>query len=224
MMKNVSNLLKLCSLLVLGVLVSGCATGYKRDTTSYHAAQPRYQTPSTPHQGTIYQAGQEMILFEDDRARRIGDILTIVLQESTQAKKKADTKTTKDNSIAMVNPSIPGISPALGVTADTQNEFQGKANSIQSNSLSGNISVTVADVLPNGNLYIRGEKWLTLNQGDEYIQVSGIVRPRDIRPDNTVFSTQIADARITYSGRGELADANAMGWLSRFFNSPIWPF
>jgi flagellar L-ring protein FlgH len=84
--------------------------------------------------------------------------------------------------------------------------------------------VTVADVLPNGNLVVRGEKWLTLNQGDEYIQISGIVRPIDIRTDNTVLSGLVADARITYSGKGMVADSNKMGWLSRFFASAIWPF
>jgi flagellar basal body L-ring protein FlgH len=84
--------------------------------------------------------------------------------------------------------------------------------------------INYANLLPNGNLVVRGEKWLTLNQGDEYIQISGIVRPVDIRTDNTVLSTQVADARITYAGRGTLADANSMGWLARFFNSPYWPF
>jgi flagellar L-ring protein precursor FlgH len=102
--------------------------------------------------------------------------------------------------------------------------FEGEADASQSNSLSGAITVTIADVLPNGNLVVRGEKWLTLNQGEEFIQVSGIVRPQDVTTANTVLSTQIADARITYSGKGTLADSNRMGWLARFFNSPVWPF
>ncbi len=212
-------------LLALTVLsATGCATGYKKETTSYSAAQPRYEMPSQPQHGTIYQAGREMMLFEDERPRRIGDILTVVLQERTQASKSADTETSKETDISFVRPTIPGLNPNLGASADSTHEFKGEADSKQSNSLTGNITVTVADVLPNGNLYIRGEKWLTLNQGDEYIQISGIVRPRDIQPNNTIISTQIADARITYSGRGALADANSMGWLARFFNSPVWPF
>ena len=90
--------------------------------------------------------------------------------------------------------------------------------------MNGSITVTVAEVLPNGNMIVRGEKWLTLNQGEEYIQISGIVRPQDVRTDNTIFSTLVADARIAYSGKGMLANANSPGWLARFFNSPIWPF
>ena len=93
-----------------------------------------------------------------------------------------------------------------------------------SNSLNGNITVTVHQVLPNGVLIVRGEKWLTLNQGDEYIQVSGMVRPQDIGPDNTVESTKLADARISYSGTGAVHDTNVMGWLSRFFVSALMPF
>ena len=93
-----------------------------------------------------------------------------------------------------------------------------------SNSLSGNITVTVHDVLPNGVLMVKGEKWLTLNQGDEYIRISGMVRPQDIGSDNTVESTKLADARIAYSGTGSVNDSNVMGWMSRFFIGAIWPF
>jgi flagellar L-ring protein precursor FlgH len=92
------------------------------------------------------------------------------------------------------------------------------------NSLSGNITVTIHQVMPNGTMLVRGEKWLTLNQGDEYIRVSGLVRPQDIGPDNSIESTRLADARITYSGTGATHDANVMGWLARFFISPLWPF
>ncbi len=103
-------------------------------------------------------------------------------------------------------------------------EFESTGDADQSNSLSGNITVSIAEVLPNGVLRVRGEKWLTLNRGDEYIRLSGLVRPEDIAPDNTVQSTRLADARISYSGTGEVHDANAMGWLAKFFISPIWPF
>ena len=93
-----------------------------------------------------------------------------------------------------------------------------------SNSLTGNISVTIHEVLANGVLIVKGEKWLTLNQGDEYIRVSGMIRPQDISADNTVNSTQIADARISYSGTGAVHDSNTMGWLSQFFIGQLWPF
>ncbi len=112
----------------------------------------------------------------------------------------------------------------LGASATSSDGFAGKGDSSQSNSLSGDISVTVAQVLPNGNLIVRGEKSLKLNQGKEFVQISGIVRPVDILSDNTVLSTQLADAHIAYSGQGAVNDSNTMGWMARFFNSGYWPF
>jgi len=106
----------------------------------------------------------------------------------------------------------------------SSNEFEGDAQANQSNNLSGNISVTVIRVLPNNNLIIRGEKWLTLNNGDEYIRLTGIVRPADVNPANEVLSTKIANARIQYSGTGQFAKAQNRGWLGQFFLSTIWPF
>jgi flagellar L-ring protein precursor FlgH len=102
--------------------------------------------------------------------------------------------------------------------------FDGEGSSSQSNSLQGDITVTVVDRLPNGNLVISGEKWLTINQGEEYIRLTGVIRPYDIEPDNAVFSNRIADAQIAYSSKGVLAAANRMGWLSRFFQSAMYPF
>jgi len=112
----------------------------------------------------------------------------------------------------------------LGVSLSGEREFDGSADANQSNSLTGSITVTVAEVLPNGILAIRGEKWITLNQGDELIRISGLVRTDDIGPDNTVLSTRVADARITYSGTGAFANASQPGWLNQFFLSPLWPF
>ena len=107
---------------------------------------------------------------------------------------------------------------------DSENSFDGAGGSEQSNSLKGDITVTVAAVYPNGNMLIKGEKVMHLNQGSEVIRISGIVRPADVTPKNTVFSTQIADVQITYAGDGAVADSNEQGWLARFFNSPLWPF
>ena len=114
-----------------------------------------------------------------------------------------------------------------GRTLDSElsssSEFAGKGDSSQSNRLDGSITVTVAERLPNGYLVVRGQKWIRLNQGNEHIQIQGIVRPADINPDNTVSSLRVADAQIAYSGRGSLAQANAQGWLSRFFQSAGFP-
>jgi flagellar L-ring protein precursor FlgH len=207
------------------VLLAGCATPPKEDH-SYAPAKPLPLPPVLARTGGIYHAGYEMRLFEDVVAHRIGDNLTIVLQEKTAAKKEADTSLKKDNTSALSM----GISGATIMTRNGELDFSGKrqfdgnGQSQQSNSLTGNITVVVSDVLANGNLVVRGEKWITLNQGDEFLRISGIVRPADISPDNTVPSYLVADAKITYSGQGPVADTNAIGWLSRFFLSPIFPF
>ena len=107
---------------------------------------------------------------------------------------------------------------------ESSQSFDGEGDSSQRNQLDGSVSVVVVDVMPNGYLIVEGEKWIGINQGEEFIKVSGIVRPQDVRYDNSVLSTQLANANIAYRGKGALADSNTQGWLARFFNSPIWPF
>jgi len=170
-----------------------------------------------------------MELFNDPRAHRVGDILTISLVESTQASKKASTSTSKKDKSNLAAPTILGRPISIGgkdvsFGTDGDRSFDGSGNSSQSNQLTGSITVTVAQRLSNGNLLVRGEKWLTINQGQELVRISGIVRPQDIGQDNSVPSTRVADARIGYTGRGTLADANTQGWLSRFFGSKWMPF
>lgn len=225
-------------LLLASLLLGGCASRPVQEVV-YRPTMPPVTPAPKQVGGAIYQEGHDVSLFTDIKARRVGDILTIVLQEKTQAKKSAKVKTSKDSKIDLPNPTLLGKGPrfnlpflphagnrsnTLETSVDSGNEFEGKGDSSQSNSLTGNITVTVSEVLPNGNLVVQGEKWLTINTGEEYIRISGIVRPADIRPDNTVLSTQVADARIAYSGKGEFADSNRMGWLARFFMSTIWPF
>ena len=103
-------------------------------------------------------------------------------------------------------------------------KFAGEGDSAQSNSLQGYVTVTVQKVLPNGNLYVKGEKWIGINQGQEYVRMTGVIRPIDLASDNSIPSSKVANAKINYGGKGALADANAQGWLSRFFNSPWTPF
>ena len=180
--------------------------------------------------GTIYNVQRQFSLFDDLRSRNVGDILTVRLVEQTQASKSATTDTSRGTSIDTGSPVILGRTitqngnDLLNTTLDTDQSFAGAASSTQSNELIGDITVTVAQVLANGNLVVRGEKWLTLNQGEEYIRISGIVRPADIAPDNSVPSLRLADARIAYSGKGQIANTNKPGWLHRFFNSAAWPF
>jgi len=185
---------------------------------------------SAPADGAIYAAGSDVSLFEDLKARRIGDLLTIVLKESTSASKSASTKTKKDSSIDLPGPTLVGRAvtvngkPVLESSIEGAREFDGQGSSSQSNTLSGNITVTVVSRLQNGNLVVQGEKWLRLNQGDEFVRISGVIRPYDIQQDNTVTSDRVADARISYGGRGMVASVNRAGWLSRFFNSAWYPY
>ncbi len=234
--KLISRVVLLC---VSVLSLAGCQSLPERDP-AYAAVRPVALPPAQTSNGSIYQAGYDVRLFEDSRARRVGDLLTINLTETTTASKQSATELNKSNTTNVTNPTIlgstpqfntPGILPLasnqnnnLGVGLSSNNEFSGDSSSSQSNSLSGSITVTVAEVLPNGYLVVRGEKVTSLNQGHEYVRLSGIIRPVDIRPDNTILSTQVADAQITYTGSGSTADTNKIGWLARFFISSLFPF
>ncbi|MAL98377.1 flagellar basal body L-ring protein FlgH [Hydrocarboniclastica marina] len=179
--------------------------------------------------GGIFQSSGRFNLYGDQVGLKVGDILTIVLEEETQSSKSAASSITKEQQIEIANGTVLGmeISPknlSLLTNLMAQRDFSGDAEADQSNSLEGNITVSVVDVLPNGILRVRGEKWLSLTNGDEYIRISGLVRPADINPDNTVSSTRVADARIAYAGTGAFDQANRQGWLAQFFNSEWWPF
>ncbi|MGN2242654.1 flagellar basal body L-ring protein FlgH [Frateuria sp. GZRR33] len=211
-------------------LLAGCMAMPARDDGEWAPTPPMQpEVAAAPADGAIYHDNQNMELFSDARAHRVGDILTIVLVESTQASKKASTSTSKKDKADVAAPTIMGKDLTingnpLSVGLDSERNFDGSGSSSQSNQLTGQITVTVAQRLSNGNLIVRGEKWLTINQGQELVRIAGIVRPQDIGQDNTVASTRVADARISYTGRGTLADANTRGWLSRFFNSKWMPF
>lgn len=210
-------------------LLAACGSAPMREP-SYAPPEPVVPPPQAEPDGSIYQAGLDVRLFEDLRASRVGDILTIRLDEQTAASKNAQTSTDKSTSAEYTAPTVFGRPvtkdgvPILSGALDGSQEFAGEGSSSQSNSLQGDITVTVVERLANGNLRVRGEKWVTLNQGEEFIRLAGIIRPYDIEPDNSVSSRKVADARITYSSKGVLAAANRMGFLSRFFNSALWPY
>jgi len=184
--------------------------------------------------GAIYHGGFSLNWFEDLRALHVGDLLTVHLNESTNASKSAKTAATKANADTVANPTLFGLVPKIplggGSNANLESNlsanhsFKGDGASSQANALTGDITVTVVEVLPNGYLSIRGEKRIGINQGNEYLRLSGLVRPYDVGPDNSVLSTKIADPTIVYVGDGAMASANAMGWLSRFFISALFPF
>jgi flagellar L-ring protein FlgH len=218
-----------CSLALLGgASLCGCIT-IQSPSAQYQATWPQEPEPAATTSGAIYSVGHDVPLFENTIAHRIGDTVTIRLQESTNASKSSSTATSKATEIDIGTPTGIGSQLSLkgaplGFGMENENTFNGSGTSAQSNSLQGQITVTVAKRLANGNLLVRGQKLLTLNQGSEFVRIQGIVRPADIDPDNSVPSFKVADAKISYGGRGALADANAPGLLSRFFNSKWLPF
>jgi flagellar L-ring protein precursor FlgH len=214
-----------CALPVLLAVMLVACSSTSQPIASYAPVTPIQPVLEPPTSGSIYQSGADVRLFEDLKAARVGDILTVRLVEQTAASTSANTSTSRSSSASISNPTIFGRQPTAGGiplfdgSLGGESEFDGSGASSQSNSLLGDIAVTVVERYPNGNLLIRGEKWVTLNQGREFIQLSGIVRPYDISPDNSIPSTRIADAQISYSGKGVLAAANRMGLFARFFNS-----
>jgi flagellar L-ring protein precursor FlgH len=209
--------------------LAGCAG---RDAAT-RPAEPVATVAGTPVMpaantgGAIYQPASALLFFHDAKARRVGDVLTVRLNERTQASKSNSTDAAKTSALEMGAPVLLGNTVTrnglpLTNTVETSQEFSGRGASTQSNRLDGSVTVIVTEVLPSGNLRIEGEKQLTLNQGEEYIRVQGIVRPTDIGTDNSVSSLEIADAKITYSGKGPLNDANRPGILTRLFLR-FWP-
>ncbi|SDG69818.1 flagellar L-ring protein precursor FlgH [Vibrio xiamenensis] len=182
--------------------------------------QPEHYAAET---GSLFNADKATSLYDDSKPRGIGDIITVTLDEATKAAKSSDADLSKSNDASMDPLSVGGKDLTVGeynfsYGLKNDNNFSGSAAANQSNSISGSISVEVIEVLANGNLLIRGEKWLTLNTGDEYIRLSGTIRPQDIDYDNTIASTRISNARIQYSGTGTNQDMQEPGFLARFFN------
>lgn len=234
--------LGLTILLVIGLMtLSGCSTVPPTNVHQPMTVRPAPLPDRVASGGAIFQANYSRPLFEDRRARNIGDVLTINISETTSASKNVSSTADKASSVSqtMTTPTIMGYTPTpqgLGVagitrgsnfdtsiTASGAQSFSGKGDSAQKNALLGTLTVTVIDVLPNGNLLVSGEKQMGINEGTEYVRFSGVVNPSTISSANTVASTQVADARIEFKGRGELDSAQAMGWLTKLFMS-VLPF
>ncbi|MGO2235674.1 MULTISPECIES: flagellar basal body L-ring protein FlgH [unclassified Marinomonas] len=195
------------------------------DDPYYAPVYPNGMNPSQAPTGGIYQTSMGDVFFGDQKASKVGDILTINLNETTTSTKANAATVSKSSSATIENPTVLGQELKMDTTLPQQGtDFSGNASANQNNSLSGTISVTVYRAYPNGLLAVRGEKWLRLNQGDEYIRFSGIVRKQDISPNNTVESERVADARITYSGTGDVAAGSEQGWVSRLLNSSDMPY
>ena len=211
-------------------LLSGCAAIQTTPPSAVHqpmSVRPEAMATALPANGAIYQTVQARPLFEDRRARRIGDTITINLVERNTAQKSANANATRNgNMTASIGPitrlPLSGLS-GLAVEADSESDFAGKGAAAANNAFNGTITVTVIDVYPNGNLLVSGEKMVAINQGNEFIRFSGVINPNNVTAANTVQSTQVADARIEYRGSGFIDESNTMGWLQRFFVA-IMPF
>ncbi len=206
-------------------LLGGCAAIQPPPVPQAELKPLEMQPMPSPLKGTsggVFAAQRGWTLTSDSRAFRPGDVLTVTLEETTQASKKADTSFGKNSNVG-INLSLKQKS-LLDLGVGGQRDFAGTSASTQQNALTGAITVVVLEVLPNGLLRVNGDKSLTLNQGEEMIRLSGYVRGADVDSENRVSSQRIANARIVYAGQGTLADANSAGWLTRFFASPLMPF
>jgi flagellar L-ring protein precursor FlgH len=243
-----NKLLNIIFVLLLAVGNTGCSylkEQPKPDDPRYAPVPPQALTPTIKpvHDGSLYQDGFGLTLYTTMNATRVGDLLTVVFNEKTDAAKNNGTNLSKETKVNIENPTLlgqpvqfttPGFMPlqggnnnlAFGLSSNS--EFKGDGSIGMKNSFDTIMTVSVVEVYPNGNMVIRGEKWVTLSSGDEFIRLTGIVRPEDITSidqyDNAIYSDRIADSRIVYSSKGDIKEANTIGWLSSFLMSGLWPF
>ena len=221
---------------ILTQVLVGCSTYVsKLEGQAFEPVDPAVNLASEqPSNGAIFRSGQSGLFATDQRARRVGDILTVTFNEIFAATKAQTAASSKADAFAVTLPTgLPNIltggfdkdagGNGAGLTAGTNRTFAGTGNAAQSNSFTGSLAVTVTRVFPNGNMEVAGQKEITLNNGNEYVRVKGIVRPEDISATNIVSSTRLADAQIRYTGSGHLADSSKPGWLSQFMRA-ISPF
>lgn len=214
------------------VLLTGCLKPLKikKEQDNFKPIKQQVLHIQRKDNGAIYQSGMRVGLFEDRTAKYVGDVLTVVLIENLNASATSNTNSSKDNKVQLPSPTLAGNKVTkdgveiLNNNFNGEREFSGQGTSAMNSNLNGKISVTVAKVLPNNNLVVRGEKMMMLNQSDEYVRFIGIVRPQDIEQDNSIKSTRVANVHMAYGGQGDLSKANKMGPLGRFFQSQAWPY
>ncbi len=222
------NRMKQLIILMFILATTACAMP-ERGAPAFAPTMPKV-VKAQPDDGSIYQSATSWPLYEDVKARHVGDVVVVVLNEKTAAEKKAGTSTSKKSAVATKDAILLGAPvtangvPILNNSYNSDVGFDGKGDSTQSNKLTGTIAVTVKKVLGNGDLVVQGEKWISINQGTEYVRFRGIIRSTDIDQRNTISSTRVANAQIQYGGNGAIADSSSQGWLSRFFNSSWTPF
>ena len=211
--------------LAIAVSLSACGEGSRPagfSATLPPAPATAYATPQSAD-GAIFNVAQGYApLYNGNRAAKVGDLVTIVLIERTTTSKATSAKTQRDGNAGLTLPDFIGIDQG-DLTASAGSSFNGSGNASQTSTLRGDLTVTIAEVRPNGTALVRGEKVMNLSQGEEWVQVSGIIRLADIDADNRISSIRVADAQISYSGKGAVQQSSKPGWLSRFFNA-VSPF
>ena len=210
-------------LALAGGLLGACTTVPPTNVHQPMTARPAARTENLAATGSIYQAGVSRTLFEDRRARYVGDTMHIAISEATNASTKSNTNASRSTKVNASVPTISGLPgkslQGIALDASSENSLEGKGDAAANNVFNGTITVTVIEVLPNGNLLVSGEKQIGINQGSEFVRFSGVVNPASVSSGNVVSSTQVADARLEYRGNGYIDEAQTMGWLARFFLS-----
>lgn len=208
----------------MALLLVGCASRAPIAAVPDEDAVPVTRNVQRGVSGGVFSS-DALSLTSDARAYRVGDVVTVILQETTQASKRAGTSFNKGSSVGVSPLGMLGKTFAkTAIDVSAERSFSGDSTSTQQNALSGALTVIVQEVLPNGLLRVAGEKNMTLNQGEEFVRLKGYIRAADVDADNQVSSLRVANARIAYSAKGVLADANSPGWLTRFFTGPFMPF
>jgi flagellar L-ring protein precursor FlgH len=203
-------------------VLAGCQSVPPTNVHQPMSARPAARADNLANSnGAIFNAASSRPLFEDRRARYVGDTLTINITENTSASTNSSSSANRSSSISAAVPTVTGLPgknfQGIGLSAETENDFAGKGASAAKNVFTGTITVTVIEVLENGNLLVSGEKQVAIGQGQEYIRLSGVVNPSFITATNTIASSRVADARVEYKESGYISEAQVMGWLARFF-------
>ena len=220
------------SALVLGVAVlcAGCESLPQTAKVDFAETKPVELMAAAPavmrsNSGSLFQKASYRPAFEDPRARAVGDIVTIQIVETVTASQVSKSTANRTSSGSASISAFPLLSPMdlanlkAGVGTSSASDFSGKGGTESANTFTGSITATVVDVLPNGHLVVTGEKQIGVNQNVDVLRFSGTIDPRLVQPGNIVNSTQVANARIESKGRGAQAEAQTVGWLTRFFFS-----
>ena len=220
---------KLNAIFILSLTVAGCSSAKEAKISQSFQMNYDQVVPSKEKMpdGAIYSKSQSGFFLGDRRAHSVGDVLTISLSETMAASKSNDSAIDRNGSFAVTLPkalfgamglNIPQVRDSTNFDTTTESKFSGTGSANQSNSIKGKLTVVVTRVYENGNLWVQGQKALSLNQGEEFVRVSGLIRPEDIGPGNIIDSSRLAQAQISYTGAGNIHDATRQGWFGRFFS------